>query len=237
MYRSATPRQRTASALASAAVVAGVAAALLFGLRMRLEPTAVPSLTAFSLDASPSPRPSEEPARAEPDKATGPASPANLRNRATPVLATPKIVPVPPPPIAAATLAAEGTAGQSGASDLAGSGQGAGGAGDGTGGGGSGAGLASGPRQIRGRLSVADFPEGLIGPDERASVGVRYVVEPDGRASTCRIERGSGFAEVDAMACRLITARFRFRPARDRAGQAVRSTVVETHTWFNRANR
>lgn len=240
MYRSATPAQRTLAAIASVAMVAGVAAAMLFGLRMRLEPGAVPSLIAFSIEAPPRPKPPVDPPRTGSDAPARAASPANLRNRATPVIAVPPAIPLPPPPITAATVAAEGTAGQSGATDIPGAGQGTGGIGNGSGGGGSGGsgtGIAIGPRQIRGRLSVDDFPEGLIGPGERASVGVRYVVEADGRVSSCQVERGSGFAEVDAMACRLISARFRFRPARDRTGQAVRSTVVETHTWFNRPGR
>lgn len=109
--------------------------------------------------------------------------------------------------------------------------------GSGTGGGGqggTGGGIATGPRQIRGKLSSRDFDYGLILPGQRASVEVRYVVETDGRVSSCRIDASSGLGEVDAMACRLIVERFRFRPARDRSGRPVRSTVIERHTWFSR---
>ena len=234
MYRSGSSVQRTASALASAGVVGAALAMLVFGLQVRLPPAALASLTAFSLAAPPSPRPEPPPPPKPADAPAGASSPANLRNRATPIVAAPAPDLRPPPPITAATAPAQGDASQTGASDRAGPGQGAGGSGQGTGGGGSGLGLATGPQQIRGRLSVNDFPLGLIGPGERASVGVRYAVEPDGTVGTCQVQRSSGFAEVDAMACRLIAARFRFRPARDRLGQPVRSTVTETHTWFRR---
>jgi protein TonB len=47
----------------------------------------------------------------------------------------------------------------------------------------------------------------------------------------------SGLPELDQIACRLIEQRFRYKPARDRAGRPVRSTIVETHSWFIREKR
>ncbi len=239
-YRGSPPRTRAAAAAVSAVLVGSIGAALVLGLAGRLPPQAqvLRALVAVNLDPPPPPQPPPEPATGG-SSAKGVPAPRGLRNKATPVVAAPSPVILQPPPIAAATAPASGSAAQSGASDLAGPGPGAGGIGDGTGGGGtggtgSGTGFETGPRQIRGKFSIRDFPDGLIGPGEQSSVGVRYAVETDGRASNCRIDRSSGFAEVDAMACRLIVQRFRFRPARDAAGRPVRSTVIETHTWYNR---
>ncbi len=228
MYRSTNPRQRTIAALASGLLVAAIAAMLVLGLRVNLSAPRLPSLVAISLEP-PVPEPDPPPPPARSRAPPGAPSPANLRNRASPVIAVPN--PLPSTPIVAATKPAEGDATQSGAADRVGTGEGAGGAGDGTGGGG---GIATEPVQIRGRLTVDDFPFGLIGPGERASVRLSYVVETDGRVTNCRIQRSSGFAEVDAMACRLIEQRFRYRPARNAAGEPVRTGVEETHTWFRR---
>jgi protein TonB len=172
----------------------------------------------------------------------GSPSPRNLRNKATPVFA-PKLPPlIVPPPIVTATQPALGNAPQSGASDLPGPGQGAGGFGNGLGGGGEGGdgegdGIATGPRQTKGRLSFKDLPDGLLAPGEERRVGVRYFVNVDGSVSGCRVDEPSGLPQLDVLACRLIEHRFRYRPARDRAGHPVRSTIVEAHTWFSKEDR
>ena len=87
------------------------------------------------------------------------------------------------------------------------------------------------PRQISGKLSYNDLPQGLVDPGKEAGVEVHYRVNADGAVSNCRIDRSSGFAALDAAACRLIEQRFRFRPARDRQGRAVAATVAEEHVW------
>ena len=241
-YAGGSPATRTGAALVSAALVGGIAVALALGLARGIVPPlpAPPGFVAIELEPPPSPPPPEPPPRsAEASAAKDRAGVRNRQNLATPVVAAPKRLPTPPPPVAAATSPASGTASQSGASPFPGPGDGAGSAGSGLGGGGlggsgDGGGIATGPRQIRGRLVVGDFPDGLIGPGEQATVGVRYTVETDGRVSGCTITRSSGFSAVDTMACRLITARFRYRPAANRAGQPVRSVISETHTWYNR---
>ena len=88
-----------------------------------------------------------------------------------------------------------------------------------------------GPQQIRGKLKFSDVPESILGPGQSASVGVRYTVQVDGRVTNCRIDRSSRIAALDALVCRLIEERFRFRPALDEDGRAVRSVVVENHSW------
>jgi protein TonB len=145
-----------------------------------------------------------------------------------------------PPPIVTATRPAQGDAAQTGASDRAGPGQGAGGAGNGNGGGGTGGdgdGIVVGPRQIKGRLAFKDLPDGLLAPGDEASVGVRYAVNVDGTVSDCVADEPSGLPQLDALACRLIEQRFRYRPARDRAGRPVRAIVAERHTWILQEKR
>lgn len=240
-YQGGSARTQTGAALISGALVTGIALAMIFGLTRGINPTELVRTGLVTLDIPlPKPPEPEPPPRASSASAAKDAAGArNLKNKATAVVAQPPRIPAPPPPVAAATSPASGDARQSGASNLPGSGQGAAGAGSGTGGGGlggsgDGAGIASGPRQIRGRLTVSDFPDGLIGPGQQASVGVRYTIETDGRVTGCTVLRSSGFAQVDTLACRLISQRFRYRPATNRAGQPVRSVITESHTWYNR---
>lgn len=241
----ASSHNKVAPAAASFGIVLLLSLALVLGLRVETVARQAGSLVSVLLSPAPpqpkpSPTPSPRPVEARSSAAKGDPAPRNLKNQATPVFA-PKVPPlIVPPPVVTATQPAAGSAASTGASNLAGPGQGAGGVGDGLGGGGTGGdgdgsgGIATGPRQIRGKLSFKDLPEGLLAPGDEARVGVRYVVEPDGRVSSCRADEPSGRPMLDALACRLIEQRFRFRPARDRAGRPVRATIVEAHSWFVR---
>lgn len=231
---------RTVSAIASGAIVAGIGAMLLFGLQAGVVVKAAQSLVALNI-IPPTPTPTPSPTRPPPQttKAAPKGDPGqhNLKNKATQiVLPKPPIVIVPPPPVAVATTAANtGNAVQSGASDRAGPGQGAGNYGNGLGGGGTGGDgdgdAVVGPQKIRGRLSFDDLPEDALMPGQTARVVVRYAVETDGSATGCRAARSSGFPRIDALACRLIERRYYFRPARNAAGRPVRAIVEENHTW------
>lgn len=237
----ASPRQKAVSALAAFAIVLLLTLALASGLRVRFVAHGTSSLVSILIAPArpPEPKMPQPKVRAASSSVPkGAPAPRNLRGKATEVFA-PRLPPlIVPPPIVTATRPAAGEAAASGASDMAGPGQGAGGMGQGTGGGGEGGdggdGVAIGPRQTGGKLSFRDLPEGLIPPGGEARVGVRYAVEVDGRVHGCRVDEPSGIPELDALACRLIEQRFRFRPARDRAGRPVRATIVEAHSWFVR---
>lgn len=100
MYRSTDPRQRTIAALASGLLITAIATMLVLGLRLNLSAPRLPSLVAISLERpAPAPAPPPPPARSR--APTGAPSPANLRNRASPVIAVPN--PLPSTPIVAET--------------------------------------------------------------------------------------------------------------------------------------
>ncbi len=66
------------------------------------------------------------------------------------------------------------------------------------------------------------------------SVGktVRFTIEASGRVSGCRISRSSGDAALDSTTCRLIEARFRFRPATNARGEPVASPYGWRQSWW-----
>lgn len=109
------------------------------------------------------------------------------------------------------------------------------GIGEGGSGGGSGAGVGDGrgftdARQIRGRFRNSDFPASARSAG-RIRIGVRYAVDPTGAVGECEIIDTSGYPEVDAMTCRIIVERYRFRPARDEQGVPVTKVMEEDYTW------
>ncbi|MGF1550031.1 MAG: TonB family protein, partial [Sphingomonadaceae bacterium] len=119
-----------------------------------------------------------------------------------------------------------------------GPGSGSGGIGDGPGSGASGSdlgggGLAVPAQRVAGAISGAtDYPPESKRAGIEGSVAVRYTVGIDGRVSGCRVVRSSADAAIDAATCRLIEERFRYRPARDRAGRPVPQLMSKIFDWL-----
>lgn len=237
-------RVKVAPAIAALIVNLLIGYALMMGLRAAPSLSGAVDQARLSLFDVKAPPPIEEVAKPpEPKKAReavregGGGAPVALRNEE-------KIVsrPVAPPtpvaviPVPALVPAAPPVGGDSGV----GSGAGSGGSGSGSGGG-TGAGASDGAgngeggafssaRQTGGRFRNSDFPDWLRGVG-RVKIGVRYAIGPSGHVDQCEIIEKSGYPEVDAMTCRIITERYRFRPARDPDGYAVTEVREEDYRW------
>jgi protein TonB len=219
---------------------------LLTGLGVRIATIATDELKTFDVREPPPPPPNvpapPDPAqarRAKPKDPEGAASPANLRDTPTEIMAPEPVVRLPvPPPIRAAPIAGQGNAEAAGAATIPGPGTGAGGIGQGLGSGTSGTGTGGGgggrgtpARLIRGSIDPEDYPDAAYRSRTTGVVYISFLVTPDGRVRDCRITRSSGSRALDAVTCRLIERRFRYRPARDPAGNPVASTISGQHEW------
>ena len=137
--------------------------------------------------------------------------------------ALPALVPVVPLP--SVTPPSGGGSGIGPASG-AGAGGGSGGQGFGEGGGGSDLEL------IAGEIRPSDYPRHLGNAGVGGRVGVTFTVEPNGRVTNCRVTHSSGVAELDALTCRLMEQRFRFRPSTDRYGRPIADEVDWDQDWI-----
>ena len=232
----ATQRRRIGAALITLLIHLAIAwLALVTGYRVihydDTEPLVVLGLTPPPpiVQLAPHPVPSR--------KREGAASPPNLRSTASEIVA-PK--PVVPPlirtPVVAAPEAGQGVDASQGAAEVAAPGTGSGGTGSGTGSGGAGDGDGDGgddipPRQVGGRLRASDLPQELADQGIGGTVEVIFTVEVDGHVTDCRATRSSGSRLLDDTTCRLIEARFRYRPSLDAHGRPVQSELVERHSW------
>lgn len=179
----------------------------------------------------------EPPPEPKPEPDPGAAGEAGKKAVPKPVVAPePKVVvkPQSPAPKASSTGAAD----SSGAKEQ-GSGTGAGGSGSGTGsgtgGGGQGGGIVTRPIHVSGSINNArDYPTPPGGRQARVGneVIVKVTVGTDGRASNCSIFRASPDAEADAITCRLVVERLRFRPATDSSGNPVAAPFFWRQRWF-----
>jgi periplasmic protein TonB len=67
------------------------------------------------------------------------------------------------------------------------------------------------------------------------TVGLSFRVEANGRVSRCSVTQSSGVPELDALTCRLIIQRFRYRPSTDRFGRPIPDTIDGEHEWIPHA--
>lgn len=236
-------RDRIVPAIAALLVNAVIAYALIIGLR-------APSLLRSTIDSTPlalfnlkpptpdqaKPPPSKEARKSKREGGAASGSPPRAEKvrdqppRPPSVVAPPMInTPAPTLPTAPTTAMMSG-AGGVGSGTTPGFGSGSGGTGTGTARGDGEGGDFSRARQTGGRFRNSDFPGSLRGVG-RVTIGVRYAIGPSGQVDRCEVIEGSGYPEIDAMTCRVIMERYRFRPARDPEGYAVTEVREEDYRW------
>ncbi|HEX8216668.1 MAG TPA: TonB family protein [Allosphingosinicella sp.] len=228
-----TDRGKATAAVALLHIALGWA--LVAGLGVDLRRAIEQPLRVFSISDPPPPPPQVSvPAPVRRRDPEGAAAPPSLKSRPSPVVSprenrrSPvRAAPEPQP-------APTGSAAKAGASDTPRPGTGAGGqgsgAGAGRGGGGTGGG-ATRAQRISGSFDYSDHPD-RGRTKEVETVGVRFLVAPDGRVRDCSVTGSSGNPRVDSATCRLIEQRFRYRPATDAGGKPVASVLTTIFSWI-----
>ena len=226
------PRERTAALAAVVVVQGAVGLALLLGLRVEIghSASAVEQLIRVTLAKPPPPPPPPEPITQE-RRAVRPEAAAPRAEAAKPG-GSPGPKPAHAPPSVAPIVAIQPTAAPSGGGmgtgPAAGAGSGGGSGGEGYGGGGGGTDL----EQIAGEITPRDYPRHLRDAGLGGVVGLSFRVEANGLVSRCRVTQSSGVPELDALTCRLIMQRFRYRPSTDRYGRPIADTIDGEHEWI-----
>ena len=236
-YRAGGPRGR--AAVAAVAIEGLIIVTLIYGLAgpLALLPKVPASLVSVELDPPPPP---EKHLKASASADNGRAAPPSLKAEAAPVTMPLRVV-VPPKPIPAAAIPAAAIGFKPGAAAVPGPGSGLSGQGSGTGSGnggnGSGAGSGDGDgggtdaEWIGGKIKNGDYPKALREANISGTTETEVAVGANGRPSSCRVTRTSGSRELDATTCQLIMQRFKFKPARNAAGQAIASSIEYDQEW------
>jgi hypothetical protein len=81
-------------------------------------------------------------------------------------------------------------------------------------------------------VTTDDLPEQFRGLARPLTVQTRLTINAEGRVSGCTIATSSGEPLLDLQSCRLLTARARYHPARDAAGQAVPTIASKRVRWL-----
>ena len=230
--RPVRPRERVFALAGVALVQLGLGAALLSGFRVdTLRHNELVSRL-IEITIPPPPRPKVRVARLRPAVRHETAAP---KAQPKPVGGTPGPVPshaLPTPvPVVAVHPTAASSGGGSGTGPALGSGAGGGAGGQGYGGDDEGG---TDLVQIAGAILPSDYPRDLRAQGIGGRVGMVFTVGPSGRVTSCTVTRSSGVAELDALTCRLIEQRFRYRPSTDRRGRPIADEVEGEHDWVAR---
>ncbi|MEO6114375.1 MAG: energy transducer TonB [Sphingomicrobium sp.] len=76
-----------------------------------------------------------------------------------------------------------------------------------------------------------DYPSDAVKREAGGEAEIRVLVGTDGVARECRLVSSSGDAQLDATTCAIFVRRARYRPARNKAGQAVEAPYVVSLRW------
>lgn len=88
------------------------------------------------------------------------------------------------------------------------------------------------PLRTGGQIRNSDYPPKARGSGQQGRVETVITVDRKGRPSACEVLRSSGSIELDQATCRLIMRRFRYNPARDRAGNAIEGSATYDQQWI-----
>lgn len=80
-------------------------------------------------------------------------------------------------------------------------------------------------------LGTYDYPPAAMRKGEQGSVSVSLGVDAMGRVTDCRIDRSSGFADLDMSTCQRLARRAHFQPATDADGKPVAGTYTHRVDW------
>ena len=80
-------------------------------------------------------------------------------------------------------------------------------------------------------IQGSDYPLHETTRYRAGAVRLRWTVDTSGKISDCAIIQSSGHASLDALSCRLITERGRYKPAIDRQGSPAISFRTKTVQW------
>jgi protein TonB len=221
------PRERLIALAAVAVVQLGLGAALISGFRVdelrRNE--LVSRLIDFTL---PPPPPKITPTPVHPALHRAAAAP---KAEPKPVGGTPGPIPshaLPTvTPVVAVRPSAPPSGGGSGTGPAIGAGAGGGAGGEGYGEDDGGTDLV----QIAGEIGPSDYPRDLRDRGIGGRVEMLFTVGTNGRVTSCTITRSSGVPELDALTCRLVQQRFRYRPSTDRYGRPIPDEVEGVQDW------
>lgn len=75
-------------------------------------------------------------------------------------------------------------------------------------------------------VTTDDYPPGALREERQGVSGIAWTINEQGRVENCHVTSPSGSPDLDEAACRLVTRRGRYTPAKDQAGNPIKTTAA-----------
>jgi len=76
-----------------------------------------------------------------------------------------------------------------------------------------------------------DYPPEAVRLEQQGVSGIAWTINEQGRVENCHVVSSSGSQVLDDTACRLMTRRGRYSPAKDQAGNPIKQTASLRFRW------
>jgi len=80
-------------------------------------------------------------------------------------------------------------------------------------------------------VTTDDYPPAALREERQGVTGIAWTINEQGRVENCHVTSPSGSPDLDDAACRLVTRRGRYTPAKDQAGNPIKSTDARRFRW------
>lgn len=80
-------------------------------------------------------------------------------------------------------------------------------------------------------VSAADYPASALALRQEGIVVAAFLVDPNGKVTSCNIAQSSGSDALDQRTCEIVIQRFQFSPARTAQGRAVEEWRTQKFSW------
>jgi protein TonB len=80
-------------------------------------------------------------------------------------------------------------------------------------------------------ITTDDYPPSALRANEEGNVTIAWTINTQGRVENCHVTASSGHSDLDEAACRAITRRGRYTPAKDQNGNPIAQTQSRRVVW------
>ena len=80
-------------------------------------------------------------------------------------------------------------------------------------------------------ITQDDYPASALRAEEQGTSAITWTINTQGRVENCRVTSSSGSSALDDAACRAITRRGRYAPAKDQNGNPIASSQSRRVVW------
>ena len=76
-----------------------------------------------------------------------------------------------------------------------------------------------------------DYPPSALRENRQGAVTISFTINEQGRIDACQVTQSTGSSDLDEAACRLVTRRGKYAPAKDAGGAPVKQSASLRFRW------